>query len=259
MKYPAISFVLAITLFANSIFAQKLTIVKKESFPKTKNTHKDYVCYDRDTLQPISDSMFKAGNPKYIWIDLLMDGYISEGDNRWHNLHMYLYTKSLADTSIPLTVQKEYVEKWKVFIANLSEPVDEYGYYHMDLHSAITGEMLFNPESDFRKVNQAELKRLHLAHRGELKLYKELVKDSLASPDKALDLEFSSKGFYVHGKRLSYEQRTKYMKLLKEEYGHNYYNDHSSMSHGALPENTLGKKIAKLEEQINNAAQKTNQ
>ncbi|MBW7913141.1 MAG: hypothetical protein H3C54_05455 [Taibaiella sp.] len=259
MKYPVISFLLASTLFANSIFAQKLTLVKAASFAETDNTQKYFVCYDRDVLQPISDSMFKSGNPKYIWVDLLMDGYISEGDNRWHNLHLYLYESTVNDSMIPLAVQIAYVEKWKNFVASLNEPHYDYGYYHFDLHNGIDGQMIFNPESDFRKVNKAELKRLHLAYRGELRLYKELVKDGLASMDKALDLEFSSKGFYVHGKRLNYEQRIKYMALLEEEYGHNYYNDHSSMAHGALAENTLGMEIAELEEKINNAAQKTNQ
>lgn len=257
MRYRVIIILLASTLFTNTIVAQKLTIVKAASFAEVHDEQQDYVCYDRDVLQPISDSMFIAGNPKYIWVDLLMDGYISEGDNRWHNLHMYLYESTVNDSTIPLAVQKAYVEKWKDFVASLGEPLYENGFYHIDLHTGMNEESLFNPESDFRKVHQYELKRLHLAHRGELRLYNELVKDGLASPDKALNLEFSNKGFYVHGKRLSHEQRTKYMKLLKEEYGHNYYNDHSSMSHGALAENTLGKEIAELEEKIKNAAQKT--
>lgn len=258
MRYCLISIMLASTLFANAVAAQKLTIVKAASFAEVHDEQRDFVCYDRDVLQPISDSMFRAGNPKYIWVDLLMDGYISEGDTRWHNLHLYLYESTVNDSTIPLAVQKAYVEKWKDFVTNLGEPLYENGYYNIGLPIGINSEILFNPDSDFRKVNQYELKRLHLAHRGELRLYKELVKDGLASPDKALDLEFSSKGFYVHGKRLNYEQRTKYMALLEEEYGHNYYNDRSSMSIGALAENTLGKEIAELEEKIKNAAQKTN-
>lgn len=258
MRYCLISIMLASTLFANAVAAQKLTIVKAASFAEVHDEQRDFVCYDRDVLQPISDSMFRAGNPKYIWVDLLMDGYISEGDTRWHNLHMYLYTKTLVSTDIPIAVQYAYVEKWKRFIANFDEPVDESGYYHIDLPTGINGQMIFNPESDFRKIRKSELVRLHLTHRSDLRFYRELIKDGLASPDKALDLEFSSKGFYVHGKRLNYEQRTKYMALLEEEYGHNYYNDRSSMSIGALAENTLGKEIAELEEKIKNAAQKTN-
>lgn len=257
MKYPVISFMLTFTLFANSIFAQKLTLVKAASFAETDNTKRDFVCHDRAVLQPISDSMFKAGNPKYIWVDLLMDGYISEGDNRWHNLHLYLYESTANDTLIPLTVQEAYVEKWKNFVASLGEPLYEHGYYHIDLHTGMDGESIFNPESDFRKAPKSELDRLHLTHRGNLRFYRELVKDGLASPDKALDLEFNKKGFYVHGKRLTYAQRTKYMALLKEEFGHNYYNDESSIAIGSLPENTLGKKIAKLEELINNVPKKT--
>lgn len=245
--------------FTNQVFAQKLTLVKTEAFPKTENNNKHYVCYDKAVLQPISDAMFKAGNPKYIWVDLLMDGYINEGDNRWHNLHLYVYESTANDSLVPLAVQIAYIQKWKRFVASLHEPLYEYGFYNLQLLFGINGEMLFNPGSELRKVSQLELSNLHLTHNGHLRFYNELVKDGLASYDKALDLKFSSNGFFVYGKRLDYELRTKYMTLLNKEFGYNCYNDGSSLAIGSYPENTLGKKIAKLEEQINNAAQKTNQ
>ncbi len=217
------------------------------------------ICYDPAYLTAISDTMFRQGNPKYIWVDLLRDGYVLDADMCWYNLYINIYSKEDGgNMDIPQDIRNAYAAKWISFVQSLHEPLSKYGSYNLSNLDPISALEMVNPQSEFRKISKSELHRLKLTTNGELRFLKELVSDGLAPADKALDLEFSQNGFYVHSKRLTREQREKYMNICQEEFGYNCYNDKSRRSIGALPENTLGKEIAELTASIE-AAASTNQ
>ncbi|MCB0696215.1 MAG: hypothetical protein KDC07_02555 [Chitinophagaceae bacterium] len=209
------------------------------------------VCYDKAYLSAISDTMFRQGNPKYIWVDLLIDGYVHDGDMDWYNVYINTEGNSNGgNTNIPEETRTAYAEKWIRFVYSLHEPLSKYGSYNMNNINPISVLAMIDPASDFRKVSKSELHFLRLTCNGELRFYMELIKDGIATPDKPLNLDLSSKGFYVYGKRLTREQREKYMNLCEQEFGSNYFNDGSRYSRGPLPENTLAKDIAELTDRI---------
>lgn len=255
MKYLFPALLLSICIGKIS-FAQSVCLIKSGFSSSATDTFQPLE-FDADVLSAVSDMMYAEGNPKYLWVDLVKDGYIKNGDPNWYNLYITPDGKGCDEKyGIPRNVQKTYAQKWMQFVTNLQEPVSKCNY-SLNNYGQANADSMTNAQSTFRTLDKSELHRLHLTHKGELRFYKQLAEDGLAPLDKAINLEFSNKGFFVHGKRLDYEQRTKYMALLKEEFGHNYYNDESAMKIGSLPENTFGKKIAELEELINNAAQKT--
>ena len=272
MKLTLINLCLAIAICsATNASAQSMAIIKTEPLGKytqsnTKQLHgirlsdgtaqrieedDSYiiptagVCFEKSYLAAISDTMFRQGNPNYIWVDLLKDGYVQDGDINWYNVYILTNGNSTGgNTDIPQEAGEAYANKWIRFVKSLEEPLSEHCSYSFTNYSPISALKMIDPNSDFRKISKSELNRLGLTEHGNLRFLRELVKDGLAPADKALDLEFSEKGFYVHGKRLTRELREKYMNLCEEEFGCNYYNDHSRIAIGSLPENTLGKRIA---------------
>lgn len=255
MKY-LLSALLFSICFGTVSVAQSICLIKTGFSSSATDTFQPLE-FDADVLSTVSDIMYAEGNPKYVWVDLVKDGYIKNGDPNWYNLYINPDGKGCDDKyGIPGNVQKTYAKKWMQFVNNLQEPVSKCNY-RLSNYGQANADSMTNAQSAFRTIDKSELHHLHLTHKGELRFYKQLAEDGLAPLDKAIDLEFSNKGFFVHGKRLDYEQRTKYMALLKEEFGHNYYNDESFIKIGSLPENTFGEKIAELEEQINNATRKT--
>jgi len=241
------------SLFSSvELTAQSIQIFQTGAMMPGKDTTALNFCYDPEYLTAISNEMFKQGNPRYIWVDLVKDGYIIANERQWYNLYIGIESKERGgNIDIPNDVRDKYAEKWLQFVAYIKEPHNKYGSYQLTTYGGITSEDIDDPNSTFRKTDKVELHQLSLTSRGELRLLNELVKDGLAPLDKAMNLEFSNKGFYVHEKRLSRELREKYMNICKEEFGHNYYNDQSSWKRGALPENILSKDIAELTARIN--------
>lgn len=255
MKY-ILSVLLSIPCIWTTSLAQSICLLKLGFSSSPVDSFQPFE-FDADVLSVVSDTMYAQGNPKYVWVDLVKDGYLKNGDPHWYNLYISPEGKGCDEKyGIPENMQRAYARKWMQFVKNLEEPVAKCPY-RLNYYGQANADSMVYAQSAFRTIDKSELHQLHLTHKGEMRLYKQLVADGLAPLDKAIDLEFSNKGFFVHGKRLDYEQRTKYMALLKEEFGHNYYNDESSMKIGSFPENTLRKKIDELEEKINNAAQKT--
>lgn len=240
------------SIYTRGAYAQSMSIYK-HSLSNDKNINNNLpVCYDRDLLAAISDTMFNEGNPRYIWIDLIIDGYITEGTT-YRNLSVIITLNSHIENEkfpIPANVQTAYVNKFKSFIEHLEEPVSKYDFYSFRSFFSINPQDIFNSESHFRKDTKSELHGLGLTTKGELRFLNELVKDGLAPLNTALKLEFSSKGFYIHGQRMPAGLREKYMSICQEEFGNNYYNDGSSFSRAPLDENTLDKEIKALEDRI---------
>ena len=253
MKNLLVILFLSLSLFSSvELTAQSIQIIQTSDITPRQDTATLNFCYDPQYLAAISNEMFKQGNPRYIWVDLVKDGYILLNEKKWYNLYIGIESKeSGGNIDIPNDIRDKYAEKWLQFVAYIKEPNCKYGWYRLSTDGSITSEDIDNPNSTFRKTDKVELHQLSLTSRGELRLLNELVKDGLAPLDKAMNLEFSNKGFYVHEKRLSRELREKYMNICKEEFGHNYYNDQSSWKRGALPENILSKDIAELTARIN--------
>lgn len=234
-------------LYPCAVSAQSFTLTKKLLVECTDTLRRKPLPCTVEQLAAISDSMFKQGNPRYIWVDLLKDGHINNGDCRWHSIQISP-TAIATDTNspIPLYVRNAYVVKWLNFVTSMGEPIYKYSY-SMDYLGNIDVTEMLDTTSDFRKSFKQELHRLHLTHSSELTFLKTLIADGLAPADKALQLDFSQNGFYVHGKRLNNDMRRKYMNLLTEAWGINYYERGNSLKIGSLPGNTLEKRIQELE------------
>lgn len=234
--------------------AQSLALTKTKSYNPFNKNEQANICYPKEHLSAISDTMFQQGNPKYIWVDLLKDGYIQDNDTNWHNIFITQNNpspdKAFGNINLPDDIRKTYAEKWVRFIKYIKEPIAENETWMLSLHNGLNAKQVVNPESEFRKFTIHERHTMGFNAREDLVFYKELVKDGLISPDKALNLEFSHKGFFVDGNRISQEMRHKYMELCEELYGINYYDRYSRLSIGALKENTMQKRIAKLEQSI---------
>lgn len=233
------------TIYAQAVeFEDFLT-----SAPKAQHTDHSY---STEQLTDISNQLFAAGNPKYIWVDLLKDGYIPANTSGYIRLKLYLYTEQpSSESTIPASAQKAYVEKWIAFTRNIGEPLYKYGFYYFNLFKGFNAMTMLQPDAPFMQKDQAELHDLHLTYSGRLALYQQLLTDRYAQADKPLDLEFNYKGFYVNGLKLSKKERKRYSSLLVEQFGRNYYDDQSSMAIGMLPDKALGTEIQELENRIN--------
>ncbi len=228
-------------------------MVTKMSKPSPYNTVTDLpVCFTHETLQAISDELFNAGNPKYIWIDLVDDGYVNASDGIGY--YVYLRTNKTEEggnLKIPPDVQKKYVDKWLAFLQHIKEPITKSGEYNLHLHNGILCKDITNKESKIWQISKQELTTLDLNIRGELRFKEELVKDKLADLNQPLKLNFGKEGFYVNDKRLSPEQKEKYYSICKEEFGWGYSAGRFSWTISPdMHSIVLAKDIAMMQEQI---------
>lgn len=205
--------------------------------------------YDPSVLTSISDSMFKQGNYKYLLVDLYRDGYITE-DGNWYNVYPSAKDTSKGGIAMPDSVRFAYGTKWDSFVHYIGQPHAKYGYY-IRPYCAVEYNNIINPQSELRNYNKKDLFNLGLAAKGELKLYTELVKDSLTNADSAINFEFSKNGYYVQGKKLSTDQLTKYRQICTSEFGDDFYSSDNRWSKGALPGNSLKKEMEELTARIN--------
>lgn len=207
---------------------------------------------DKALLAAISDSMFQEGNPKYIWVDLLKDGYIPDADSPRYYLSIELEPqKENMESALTPGMQKQYVDKWNAFVKHIDQPHRDSSYV-FDYDYGIMYSEVTNPLSRFRRNKKHDLFTLNLAATGHLRLYHELIKDRLTKTALPIDFNFSNRGFYVNGKAMNDKLREKYMQLFAEEFGVNFYSDGSSYSkrpiYGKL---LLGDEIEELTAKIN--------
>lgn len=256
IKFVVLSAIVALPF---SAFSQSIFIVRR--FDNNINKEPKTCPVDKKVLMQASAEMFDEANPKYIIVDLIADGYLSLADSFDYNINIKLSDPPFKDAkfalNLPVDVQKAYVVKFEKFLTTTGMTKERYedrtGSF--SFHNTITIEDILNPNSYFRKESRLELKTLgfyYYKDEGYLHIYQELAKDGLAPLDKALNLEFSNKGFFVHGKRLTSTQRQKYSDICKKYFGNNYYTDNSSWKVGALPEDTLEKNITQLKAKLAN-------
>ncbi len=235
-------------LLSNLSFAQTIELVKSDRFrmPSYDDSIDIGVCYDDDYLVKLSDEMFAQGNPNYIWVDLLKDGYVDYTDTT--ALTVYVHdnnSKPGGNVDIPADVRKAYAEKWFSFVDAIKEPRVANTIYIIRKHEGIGAPAIGHRESAFRKKIKEAQYHAHLTKRGELRLLKEMVADGIARPDSKVQYDFSRKGFFVSGKRINRDLREKYMQICTEEFGHDYFNDRSSTS--AKSDMTFSEKVNNLE------------
>ena len=206
---------------------------------------------DKALLSAISDSMFQQGNPKYIWVDLLRDGYIPDADSPRYYLSIELEPqKGNTESALTPDMQKQYVDKWNAFVKHIGQPHIDSSYV-LDSDYGIIYTEVINPLSRFRRNNKHDLFSLNLAATGHLRLYNELIKDRLTKAALPIDFNFSNKGFYINGKVMNDKLREKYMQLFVEEFGANFYSDGSSYTKRPGQNGTIGDEIAELTAKIN--------
>ncbi len=246
--------VLAIVLLASDSYtahAQSIMLTKmSKTYP---NTPKDEspVCFSTEELISISDKMFTEGNPKYIWVDLIKDGLVAPGDQIGYHVYLYIDKKENGgNIPIPAELQQVYLAKWTRFMQQIKEPVNSTATYQAHLNRGILCKDISNETSAFRKISKGELNDMDLNTRGELALLETLFNDGLADPSKPLQLDFSTKGYYVNGQRMSVQMHDKYREICLAEFGTDYSSLGSYMKRGPLEAHTLAKDIAELKGKI---------
>lgn len=233
---------------ALSLQAQTIRVYKSSLSTKAPSQFTEHVCYDPTILDAISDSMFRQGNYKYLLVDLFRDGYITE-DGNWYNVYPSAKDTTKGGIAMPDSVRFAYGTKWDSFVHYIGQPHAKYGYYIRPYYP-IEYSHITNPQSELRSYNKKDLFNLRLVATGELKLYSELVKDSLTIADSAINFEFSKDGFYVQGKKLSADQLTKYRQICIDEFGDDFYSGDNRWSRGALAGSSLKKELEELEARI---------
>lgn len=217
---------LAITVFSSlQIHAQSMALVKMQEGSLSgdyRNTTQP-VCPDADVLRQISTEMYEAGNPKYIWVDLLIDGIIEPG----YMYNLYIHTQSKekgGNVSIPDKLRKQYVKKWEAFVSSVGETVS--ADYHLYIFGSaknqtygLTLKDISDPNSEFRQITKPELSAAGLNSRGWVRFYREILSDGLAKGDEPFDYSFSMHGYYINGKRMDNGMHEKYRALCLEEFG----------------------------------------
>lgn len=250
MKKVALSAILLLTALLNANANGALQISKVEIYSNSATIETQP--YDKELLTAISDTMFQQGNPNYMWVDLLRDGYISGGKMVYD---IFLYTNKVADDeTISKEMQQLYVAKWDAFVRSINQPHTSLDFYHFNnIHGTRYADVI-NPASKFRQYSKVDLHSLDLTSTGRLRLLNEVLKDGYSTKFQVMNYDFSQNGFYINGKLLPDDLRDKYSKLCAEEFGYSCM-DGSAMKHGPLPDNTLRREIETLTERIN-AAQK---
>lgn len=259
MKHLIKPLLLSILLF-NPFISSSQSVFIVRHFNNDLNKEQKVCPVDIDALTTASEEMFTAGNPNYIIVDLIADGYISLTDSFEYSINLKLSEPPFLDAKyalkIPANAQENYVHKFEYFLktSGLSRSRYEGKTGSISFTNNITQEDIINTKSEFRTgFTTLSLKQLGFYYNediGRLRIYEELIKDNLAPLDKALQLNFSKNGFYVHSKRLTPAQREKYSTMCKEMFGNNYYTDQSSWKVGSLPEDTIEKQITELKEKL---------
>lgn len=256
MKRILFTTCLSFAIFSSLTSDGQSVMLTKMSKPHPNALKDEFpVCFNNEELTSISDKMYKDGNPKYIWVDLIKDGLITPGDQTGY--HLYLHLKDAEEggnVTINTALQKAYVAKWGAFMKHIiKEPVNKEGSYHIHLSRGIVCKEISDQSSEFRAITKGELSNLGLNTKGELILMESILKDGLADASKPLVLNLSPNGYYVNGKRLTVEEHEKYRKICLEEFGTDYNRLGEYWQSGPGENRTLGGDIAKLKKQVEEA------
>lgn len=251
MRTLIFTFFISFAFLVQTCYGQTILITKMSKEMPVTRKDKEPMCFTTDFLENISTEMFQNGNPKYIWVDLVKDGYVTAGDGLGYNLYLYHDSKEQGGTiAIPEEIQQEYLKKWYLFLNTIHEPAQARDRDYLHLFSGVLCKDISDPTSDFRKITQPELSQMNLNTRGELRFLQEFVNDGLAPLDKPLHLAFGNKGYYVNGTRMNPIQREKYAALCKEIYGTDYSQYNQGIIKSPEEDNTLGNEINKYKQLI---------
>lgn len=259
MKHLSFCFLLLFT--ANISFAQSIVLNKLGTQHNTHTGNSDLtqlVCLPHEELTAISNNMFENGNPNYIWIDLLKDGYVHYNDTRNHNIVIATNERFVpGDIAFPEEVVKAYIEKWKSFLEHINHPGSANDKYSLFLSFGMDTKVILRHNSDFiNNVKYAQYK-WGLTAPAELNMYREMIKDGLATLEDKLDYEFSQKGFYVNDVRMSDELMKKYAQYCIDEFGLNFTDGSARQARGSY--DTFEHEIKKLENELASVSSKDKQ
>lgn len=253
-----LSLLLFATLLITNSNAQSLSISRRGSdktFDIPGVTEQDHVCYLKDKLVTISDEMFQQSNPNYIWIDFLIDGYVTYGDGRDHELFISENetVQPQGTVALPTEAAKTYIEKWHRFLEHIDEPRNENGKYRLKNYFGVDELQIACSSSQLRTKAKETRYRNRLVSRGELRLYKEMLKDGLATLDDNLDYDFYQSGFKVNDQPLTDDMTDKYNRICIEEFGIDFTTGENGHSRGSLK--TFREEISILEQRFATANQ----
>lgn len=156
-------FLIAAVLNTTVSSAQKAIKVSEQPEVYYNRPNGNALCYETEALKKVSAQMYQDGNEKYIWIDLLIDNLIPSNYNNCIQLipnEKYPMIHGYAEMFARGNIAILYYDKFNKFLKkhgyNTTLPI--YNFKFQDLSST----EIFDPNSNFRQVNTADLKRMLL-------------------------------------------------------------------------------------------------
>ena len=162
-------------------------------------------------LETISRQMFREGDGRFILVEALKDGFITEGqkyDLQYANGIVKINGKVLREP-----FQKHYNRLLKKFNTADGNTVLSMRGDGVKLRDVL------NPESDFRTISSREkdnIVRTNAAKNTNGIIVAEMVADGIADTSKDLLIEYNSEGVFVNKQRLDAAAEEKYIARFQE-------------------------------------------
>lgn len=153
-------------IFSSETFAQHAIKVSERDDIYKNQSNKEAICYVTSALQRVSDSMYMAGNEKYIWVDLLIDNVIPSNYNNCIQLipnQGYPLIHGYEEVLIKGNLAAKYYDKFIHFMDmhGYNKDIPIYNFKFQDL----TPEQIFNPNSTFRTPSHNDQTKMLLSKR----------------------------------------------------------------------------------------------
>ncbi len=154
---------ISLILFCSNSYAQRAVNVAENQPTFFNKPNGDAICYETEALKKVSAQMYQDGNEKYIWIDLMIDGIIPSNYNNCVMLFPnqgHPLVLGYAETLVRGNIAVQYYDKFIKFM-------DSHGYnkdlpiYNFKFQN-LSQEQIFDPYSEFRKVNTKDLAKMLL-------------------------------------------------------------------------------------------------
>ncbi|HEY9176175.1 MAG TPA: hypothetical protein VIN07_00730, partial [Flavipsychrobacter sp.] len=188
---------------------------------KLFSTEKDNL---REQLKEISAQMYKEGNYRYVFVDAVIDSLVvlpakvqmlNMGGSYW------TLTNNNGPVKVSTELSNEYQLKLGTFLVAQGEDTDAtVAFDAMPANGMLTLKDILNADSDFRKMTAKDRYKAGITTRAWKRIYKAMYEDGLIQqPHDRFEMQYSSKGIDINGKKLTGVLDAKYRKLYAELLG----------------------------------------
>lgn len=208
MKKPAQLLILLLATMPFLSNAQHISVRKKQA-----NSNNNIV-FTATALERASESMYKVGNPRYLWLDLYRDGLIEWDADYFITLSLTGTTPQAGELAIPEAVAKRYISKWMNFLQQFEEPQREKYELNADAIASFYYDNHFHQGAIGFTAGALKLTR-----KAENRMIDNMVKDGLAEYGRDFDLYIDDKKLLVNNRRLEGEIEKKYRDIFSADLG----------------------------------------